>query len=202
MFNFEFKLQQQSLYVRCRYFRFPYLFRYLFRSCGNLHRSKCLECIRAEEHFLVTGKSRLCTSSMPSHQMRTRTSSIQHSDSGFQCYCHLETGNTEQSFSSLGCLWRNEDGNPLFGEDLFSLFCVSSHISCSSCYLSCLYMWKTEQQPAALTSSGPSAELDFPPFPQRLSKIAHYSLKTGAKEGPNLCSDFMSKHVFVRSQSS
>lgn len=45
MFNFEFKLQQQSLYVRCRYFRFLYLFRYRFRSCGNLHRSKCLECM-------------------------------------------------------------------------------------------------------------------------------------------------------------
>lgn len=49
MFNFEFKLQQQSLYVRCRYFRFLYLFRYLFRSCGNLHRSKCLDW--AKEHF-------------------------------------------------------------------------------------------------------------------------------------------------------
>lgn len=43
-------------------------------------------------------------------------------------------------------------------------------------------MWKTGQQTAASMSFRPSAELDFPPFPQRLWKIAHCSLKKGAKE--------------------
>lgn len=86
-----------------------------------------------------------------------------------------------------------EDGNPLFREGIvFSLLC-----SPLPAYLSCLYMWKTEQQTAALISFRPSAGLDFPPFPRQLWKIAHCSLKI---RGGNLCSDFMSKHV--RSQTS
>lgn len=108
--------------------------------------------------------------------------------------CH-KTGNTEQNFSSLGCLCsETEDGNPLFlGRSRFHYF-VPPPTSCSSCYLSCLYMWKTEQQTAASIFFRPSAELDFPPFPQRLWEIARCSLKKGAKGESNLCFHLMSKH--------
>lgn len=58
--------------------------------------------------------------------------------------------------------------------------------SCFGCYLSCLYMWKTEQQTAASTSLGRSAELDFPPFPQCLTDCTLFTKKREAKESP-LC---------------
>lgn len=56
------------------------------------------------------------------------------------------TGNTEQSFSSLG--------NPLFSGkyDFLHFVPPTPTTSCSSHYLSCLYMWKTEQQTAASIS--------------------------------------------------
>lgn len=87
----------------------------------------------------------------------------------------------------LICCEETANGNPLFQEgDIFSVLCPPP--SCSSHYLSCLYMWKTEQQTAASITLRPApAELDFPPFPQRLWEVGHCSLtkkNTGAEKSP------------------
>lgn len=94
--------------------------------------------------------------------------------------CH-KTGNTEKNLSSLSCLWRNWRRKPTsMGRNLFffSLY-FAPLTSCSSGYLSCLYMWKTEQQTAASISFRPSAELDFSLFPQPLTDCTLFTEKRG-----------------------
>lgn len=109
-------------------------------------------------------------------------------DSEFQCYCDVTKQATRSTTSPHSAvLWRNWRRKPtFFGKELFSLFCAPTY--CSGFYLSCLYMWKTEQQTAVSISFRPSAELDFPLFPQQLSEIAHCSLKKGGRGESNLLS--------------
>lgn len=80
--------------------------------------------------------------------------------------CH-KTGNMEQNLFLTRLLVKKLE--TFSGRSCVLWFVLPT--SCSTCYLSCLYMWKT----ATSLSFRLSAQLDFPLFPQW--KTAHFSLK-------------------------
>lgn len=163
-----------------------YLFYNLFHSCENLCGRKP-ECVRAEEGFLRCCELCLHASAPVWHLMRTQTfnSTLRLSISVLLWWSVIKRATRSRTFLHSGTHFFLESR-------IFSILCPPPLTSCSSYYLSCLYMWKTEQQTAASIFRPASAELDFPPFPQRLWETARCSLTEGAKESPTLCFQFMS----------
>lgn len=142
-----------------------YLFCNLFHSCENLCGSQH-ERVRAEDSFPALVLLVYAGQSFPLKQdinllnptLRLWISVVLWWSVGAELFVCEET----------------EDGHPPFREGVvFSILCPRPPLTtCSSYYLSCLYMWKTEQQTAASISFRPaSAELDFPLFPQRLCTL-------------------------------
>lgn len=174
--------------------------RFWSRSCGL-----CVRCTFFDSVF-VSQPSAICVSEPRSvsrgFPVQTRTRApllIQHSDSGFQCYCDEVSPNRQhwaEIFPSLGCLWRNWRENPHFsfffiGRNSLSILCPSLTPSCPTpAVIEVPCMRKTEQQPSAWTIF---AQLDFfLSFLQCFSSFAHRK----SKGSPIY--DVISKHTFCQ----
>lgn len=153
-------------------------------------QSLCVRCTFFDSVF-VSQPSAICVSEPRSvsrgFPVQTRTRApllIQHSDSGFQCYCDEVSPNRQhwaEIFPSLGCLWRNWRENPHFsfffiGRNSLSILCPSLTPSCPTpAVIEVPCMRKTEQQPSAWTIF---AQLDFfLSFLQCFSSFAHRKSK-------------------------
>lgn len=107
-------------------------------------QSLCVRCTYFDSVF-VSQPPAICVSELRSvsrgFPVQTRTRApllIQHSDSGFQCYCDEVSPNRQhwaEIFPSLSCLWRNWWEYPHFslffiGRNSLSILCPSPTPSC------------------------------------------------------------------------